>query len=162
MTGDASAGTQSFASRPDSAHTAATPSPSLRDRTSTADVTVLLIDDSDSEAREIVAALSACDCPRVTVEHVSDPKEAEHLWYQGKHDLVIVDVWLGRSISAELMALLTSSPTGLPIVMLSSLSSDELRSYFTDSELFIHSKHNISPGAFAETLGAALAATADD
>ncbi len=118
---------------------------------------VLLIDGRDRETAELLAALSECDRPRVVVEHISDPKEAEHVWLQGRHDLVIVDVWLERGISVELVTLLTSSPCTCPIVMLSSLSSDELKTYFTDSDLFIHSKRNITPGALSQTLGAALA-----
>lgn len=119
-------------------------------------VAVLLIDGCDAQTREIVAALSECEDPKVTVNHVSDPKEAEHLWLQGHHDLVMVDVWLGTGISVELVTLLTSSPCTCPIVMLSSLSSEELKAYFVDSDLYIHSKRNISPRALAQTLWAAL------
>lgn len=163
MTGDASAGAPFFVPIP---RESTSGNPEQRraehDRQNAPDdVTVLLIDGRDAETREILAALAECDRPKVSVEHVSDPKEAEHLWLRGEYDLVIVDVWLGRGISVELVTLLTSSPCTCPIVMLSSLAADELQTYFTDTDLFIHSKQNISPCALGATLTAALA-TDDD
>ena len=157
MTGETSPGMLSLNPNRDATGHGRTGESTIRDdKPGHGDVSVLLIDDSDDEAREIVAALMACGSSRIEVEHVSDPKEAEDKWRQGRHDLVIVDVWLGNGVSVELVTLLTSLPCVCPIVMLSSLSAEELHSYFLDSDLFIHSKQNITPGAFAETLQAAL------
>ena len=163
MTGDIRAGTSSLAARHDGAENGRAMGCVDGEReTGGKALSVLLIDDSDDEAREIVAALIECGRARVTVEHVSDPKQAEHIWRQGRHDLVIIDVWLGSGISVDLVYLLTSLPCACPIVMLSRLSSEELLSYFTDSDLFIHSKQNISPGALARTLDAALSVENSD
>lgn len=163
MTGDASAGASMFVPfRRDTADGIAEQGRAEHDQQpAQGNVSVLLIDGRDAETREILAALAECDRPKVSVEHVSDPKEAEHHWMRGEYDLVIVDVWLGRGISVELVTLLTSSPCTSPIVMLSSLAADELQTYFTDTDLFIHSKQNITPCALAATLTAALASDAD-
>lgn len=124
-------------------------------------VSVLLIDGTDAETQEIMASLAECQNPKFTVRHVSDPKEAQHVWREHKHDLVIIDVWLGRGVSVELVSLLTNSPCSCPVVMLSSLSSEELQAFFTDANLFIHSKKNITPSALARTLETALSGSDD-
>lgn len=158
MTGDALAGISAFvpARLGDGLDRREQPPADCDQRSGRDGITVLLIDGRDAETRDIIAALAECDRPKVTVEHVSDPKEAEDLWLRGGHDLVIVDVWLGRGISVELVTLLTSSACTCPIVMLSSLGVEELQAVFTGTDLFIHSKKDISPSALAATLDAAL------
>jgi DNA-binding NarL/FixJ family response regulator len=121
-------------------------------------ISILFVDDRDSDAVRVLAALAACRDLEVEIDLVSCPDEARQLWETGIHDLALFDIWLGNGTSIGLMATLAEDAAARPVVILSNLPHAEARMLGSGAgDLLVHSKEDLSPSALALTLNSALA-----
>lgn len=109
---------------------------------------VLYVDDQDSEAQRISAAIHDCPSLDVALFHADCPVDAEAICEAERIDIVVVDFWLGAGTTAHTLDDLCRRCTSGAIV-LSSLDPDIVGGTIGETaDLIVLSKSELDGAAF--------------
>lgn len=117
----------------------------------------LLIEDDSVDAKLIRAYAGAIKSFHLVVETVGSVAEANERLAAQDFDLCITDYWLGHESSLRFMAALRHRPCPVPVIVLTSLSTAEIRTLCLQAgALRVVGKERLSPATLEEAVTAAV------